>query len=340
MKHLMNNEGALGASGINYPELFESFKDLRVLVIGDLMIDSYFYGKVERISPEAPVPVVQVEKKESRVGGAGNVALNLKSMGAEPYLFAVTGDDREGDLLRSLLEAEDLRDEGVLADSERITTVKTRIIGNNHHVLRVDSEQSHPLRNEIRTALLEAVKSKLEDADAVIFEDYNKGVIDAVLIEEVVEAARERGIPVIVDPKKENFHSYKGVTLYKPNRKEVAEGLKIELDLSQKEHVLAAARQLIDTLQCEQVMITLSEDGVLICSRDDYHFIPAHARKIVDVSGAGDTVVAVAALCVALQTPMKVTAELSNLAGGLVCENLGVVPIDADVLLSETFHLK
>lgn len=340
MNQSSHPEEALGFQGVNYPELLESFKGLRVLVIGDLMVDSYFYGKVERISPEAPVPVVSVEKKESRVGGAGNVALNLKSLGADPYLFAVTGEDREGDLLRSLLEAEDLRDEGVFSDPDRVTTVKTRIIGNSHHVLRVDSESSDPLSEELRNELISAILSQLENADALIFEDYNKGVIDSYLIEKVVKSARERGIPVIVDPKKDNFHAYKGVTLYKPNRKEVAEGLKLDKDLNKKENVLMAARQLIETLHCDQVMITLSEDGVLICSKDEYHFVPAHLRKIVDVSGAGDTVVAVAALCVAARTPMKVTAELSNLAGGLVCENLGVIPIDADVLLSETFHLK
>lgn len=340
MNHHLNPQGTFGSAGINYPDLFDSFRQLRVLVIGDVMLDSYFYGKVERISPEAPVPVVHVEKKESRLGGAGNVALNLKSMGAEPLLFGVTGDDRDGDLLRSLLEAEDLRDDGIMVEIGRITTVKTRIIGNNHHVLRVDSEQTNPLSFEIRSALLESIKAHLDDADAIIFEDYNKGVIDGFLIKEIVHLAHERGIPVVVDPKKENFHAYKGVTLYKPNRKEVAEGMKTESDLSKKESVLMAARQLIQSLECEQVMITLSEDGVLICSKDEHHFIPAHPRKIVDVSGAGDTVVAVAALCVAMKAPIKVTAELSNLAGGLVCENLGVVPIDADVLLGETYHLK
>jgi rfaE bifunctional protein kinase chain/domain len=325
---------------LSLSKLFRQFKELKVMVIGDLMIDAYYYGKVERISPEAPVPVVSVERKENRLGGAANVALNIKSLGAQVCLCGLRGNDPEGDLLESMLIEEDLKSEGLITDYERVSTVKTRIIGNNHQVLRIDSEQTEAVSDAVRQKLFAFIKSQMEEVDAVVFEDYNKGVLDKALIAGVIELAKEHNVPTIVDPKKENFFAYKGVNLFKPNRKEVAEALKKEYDLKDKSQLLQAASELLEVLDCEQVMITLSEDGILIYSRHQYYHIPSHQRKILDVSGAGDTVVAVASLCTALNLPMKVTAEISNLAGGLVCENLGVVPIDADILLNESLQLK
>lgn len=325
---------------ISFNKLFAQFKDLKILVIGDLMIDAYYYGKVERISPEAPVPIVSVERRESRLGGAANVALNLKALGARVLLCGLRGNDSDGDLLEGILTEEALDTEGLITDYERVSTVKTRIIGNNHQVLRVDSEQTFPASDEVAEKLLDFIRRNIEDIDALIFEDYNKGVLSETVIEQTIALANKHNVPTIVDPKKENFMAYRGVTLFKPNRKEVTDGLKTELNLKNREALLKAAAELQQKLQCEQVLITLSEDGVLIYSEKQHHFIPCHPRKIIDVSGAGDTVVAVASLCIALNMPMKVTAELSNLAGGLVCENLGVVPIDADVLLNESLQLR
>jgi D-glycero-beta-D-manno-heptose-7-phosphate kinase len=304
-----------------------------------VMVDAYYIGGVERISPEAPVPVVQVEKYESRLGGAGNVALNIHALGAQPVLCSVIGNDPEGQVLRRLMHDQGMTESGLIASDERKTTTKTRVIGNRHQIVRIDHELTDDLAKMESYLLLEAVKRELEQADVLILEDYNKGVLHAGNIPQIIQLAREAGVPVIVDPKKRNFLAYKGVTLFKPNLKEIREGLNIAEDLNNPEKVREAIARLQAELGNEITMVTMSERGVLIQGRGQEYLIPAHVRQIADVSGAGDTVVSVAALCLALSTDIKVLAALSNLAGGIVCEYTGVVPIDPERLLSEAHRL-
>ena len=302
------------------------------------MIDSYIWGKVERISPEAPVPVVRVTKKENRLGGAANVALNIQSLGASPYICAVIGDDLDGETFLSLLKQQRLSDEGLIKIKSRPTTVKTRIIAHNQQIARVDAETDRNLSSSNTLLVLNKVKQIITDhrINAIIFEDYDKGLITEDLISKTVKLAEEMGIITVVDPKKKNFHAYKGVQLFKPNLKELKEGLKIEVDPSNMEQVEQAVERLKKHLGAKTVMLTLSENGVYVSSESGNKHILAHKRDIADVSGAGDTVIATAALCLAAGLNEFKTAEIANLAGGLVCEHVGVVPIDKTRLLNES----
>lgn len=317
--------------------LFKNFNNLNVLIIGDVMIDSYYYGEVNRISPEAPVPIVSVNKKDNRLGGAANVALNIKALGATPILCSVIGTDSASEKFKELLIKENLSSECIINSAERITTVKTRVIGNKHQVLRVDSEDETPLSNPENTNLTKAIKQLIDNKkiDIVIFQDYDKGVITKGLIEDIIALCNSKNIPTAVDPKKRNFSDYKHATLFKPNLKELKEGLNIDIDPSNSKEVEAAIDQLNDNQQNKINFITLSEYGVLIKSDTDKKQISAHIRSIADVSGAGDTVISVASLCLALNQSISMIAEIANLSGGLVCESVGVVPIDKDQLLSE-----
>jgi rfaE bifunctional protein kinase chain/domain len=325
----------------NIYQIFEDFNNLKALIIGDVMVDSYYWGKVDRISPEAPVPIVAVAHKESRMGGAANVALNIQAMGATPILCSVIGEDAEGDEFMRLLEARKQSAEGIIRTSSRKTTEKSRVIGNNHQMLRIDSEETEPLSPKLSNQLFERIEALIDikGIDCVIFEDYDKGVITKSLIQKVVDLCNKKKIPTAVDPKKRNFNSYKAVTLFKPNLKELREGLKMEIDPSNKAQLQAAIEALEKKLNNSITLITLSESGIYINTPKQKHHIPAHRRDIVDVSGAGDTVISVASLCLALDLPPQLIAEFSNLAGGLVCENVGVVPIDKEELREEALKL-
>lgn len=314
---------------------------MNVLIIGDVMIDSYTWGKVTRISPEAPVPIVAVEKEENRLGGAANVALNILALGATPYLCAVVGKDQNAEIFDNLLASHQLSKEGIIRSDNRITTVKTRIIGNNHQMLRIDKEVEYPLSEIELKELYNQIKNFVENKkiDVIIFEDYDKGVITTSLIEQVVELAKSKNIPVAVDPKKRNFLNYKNVSLFKPNLKELKEGLNIEIDTSIPATLENAAKQIREILNAKMAIITLSEKGILINTANEHKIIPAHVRNIADVSGAGDTVISVAALCLAAGISPQDIAELSNLAGGLVCEHVGVVSINAEELQKEALIL-
>ncbi|MDQ3536962.1 MAG: bifunctional ADP-heptose synthase [Bacteroidota bacterium] len=315
-------------------KIFKAFDGLKVLIVGDIMVDSYIWGKVERISPEAPVPVVLIDKREKRMGGAGNVALNVQAMGAIPVLCSVIGDDPEADMLINLMNHSGLITDGIIRSEHRITTLKQRIISGSQHILRVDSESDKELSKEEEKVFLDKVKDFLPDIDVIIFQDYDKGALNKLIIEEIIGLAKDKGIPTVVDPKKKNFLSYNGASLFKPNLKELKEGLKIDIS-NDLDKVKDAVVQLRKVMQFENSLITLSEKGVYIESEDENHHIPAHIRKISDVSGAGDTVISIAALCTALKLSPKFTAGLSNLAGGLVCEYVGVVPVNKESLLKE-----
>jgi len=321
--------------------LFQNFTSYRVLVIGDVMVDSYLIGKVERISPEAPVPIVALKQRNNMLGGAANVALNILSLGAEAILCSVIGNDKQGDELLNLMNNTGLKSEGIIRSSERITTTKYRIISNHTQMLRVDEEMDSDLTENESKALMERI-SKLvatQKPNVIILQDYNKGVLTPSVIQNVAKLAAASGIPVAVDPKKKNFKAYNGVTLFKPNLKEIIEGLKIEIDPKSEKSLQEAANLLHENENIEQVMITLSEYGIFISSKNEKGnhsvIIPAVKRSIADVSGAGDTVISVAALCLAAKTDPFRMASLSNRAGGLVCEQSGVVPVDKDRLLSE-----
>ena len=326
-------------------KLFSGFNNLNALVIGDVMVDSYIWGNVNRVSPEAPVPIVEVKKRENRLGGAANVGLNLKALGATPILCSVIGDDQKGDDFIQLLKKESLPDIGIIQSKERITTTKFRVIGNNTQLLRVDEEMTTILPEDIHNELWNKVETLLKNHNIhiVIFQDYDKGVITQDLIEKVTNKCNNSNIPVVIDPKKNNFLNYKNATLFKPNLKELKEGLNIDFDVNNDVEVELAVAKLQDKLNTKMVLNTLSEKGVFISwhieGGYESRLIPAHFRNIADVSGAGDTVISVAALCVAQGIDPPVMAAISNLAGGLVCEEVGVVSINKSTLLVEVNRL-
>ena len=315
--------------------LINQFENIPVLVIGDVMIDAYLFGNVERISPEAPVPIVAVNKKENRLGGAANVALNLVALGAKPILCSVIGNDLEGNDLLNLLIENNIDASGIIKSNDRITTTKTRVISQNHQMIRIDNEDATNINQAQTSLLIYKIKELLPLAKIVIFEDYDKGVITEKLIDEITKAANELGIPTVVDPKKRNFGFYKNVTLFKPNLKELREGIKHDFLLQNKEEFEQICNDLITKMNIKYLFVTLSENGVMITNGTDFTYVPAHIRKIADVSGAGDTVISVASLCLSLNIPFNQVATISNLAGGLVCEEVGVVPINRIKLAEE-----
>jgi len=321
-------------------DVIEKFLGLKVLVVGDVMVDAYLLGKVERISPEAPVPVVAVEKKEYRLGGAANVALNLASLGAKPILCSVIGEDIEGNEFLQLLESSNLNPSGIVRSKDRLTTTKTRVIAQQTQMLRVDHEVTEPISEYETYVLTQRILNDLLPAvDVVLFEDYDKGVITPSLIEQIVTAAHKHGKKVVVDPKKRNFNFYRGVDLFKPNLKELKEGFNKDVDPADQSGFETMILDLMQAMELKNIMVTMSERGVMICDGKTFDYIPAHYRKIADVSGAGDTVMSVAALCYAIGLDNKQTAALSNLAGGLVCEEVGVVPINKERLIEESAKL-
>lgn len=318
-------------------KLFASFSSLKVGVIGDVMLDTYMWGKVERISPEAPVPVVSLHKKEYRIGGAGNVALNCKSLGAQVYVLSVIGNDTEGMLLEELFQ-ENMIDTSCLVKSNgRITTNKTRIISRNQQMMRLDNEVTKDLSPEEENALLNKVQSFIAQTDPniIIFEDYNKGVLTESLIEKLIRLCSEAGVLTAVDPKRKNFFNYKNVTIFKPNLKEVKEALNIITDSSNEESLRQVHDELNKTLRHHISFITLSDKGVFFQQNGFHKIIPSHLRNIADVSGAGDTVIATAALVYAATKNIHLMAEVANIAGGLVCEEVGTIAVDRQKLMQE-----
>lgn len=328
-------------AGNDFDKLFHQFTGLKVAVIGDVMLDTYWWGNVDRISPEAPVPVVAVTKKEQRIGGAANVALNVHSLGATVSMISVLGKDDDGDQLTELLQRNGIETKYLVHSERRITTNKIRIISRNQHMMRLDAELADDLGKEDEDRLLYRFENYIaaEDPDVVILEDYNKGVLTTAVIKQVVSLCAKHNILTAVDPKRKNFFTYQGVGIFKPNLKEIKEGLNmmpesINLSVLKDMHLL-----LQEKLQHQVSLITLSEKGVFYQRENDAAVIPTHIRSIADVSGAGDTVIAVASLVYAATKDVKLMAEMANIAGGLVCEEVGTVAIDAGKLLSECKQL-
>lgn len=319
-------------------QVFEDFTKLRVLVVGDVMLDSYVWGKVERISPEAPVPVVNVGRREYRLGGAGNVLLNVQALGAEAIACTVIGNDGPGDILEHQLSERKLSCEGIIRSADRITTIKERIIAGSQQVVRIDTETDENISGAEQAQLVAKAKELIPGCQVVIFEDYDKGVLSPEVITEITAFANEHNVPTVVDPKKRNFLAYQNTTLFKPNLKELREGLKVDFEVQDADALRAVVQQLTTTLNAKGALITLSEYGVYIDYQNDTCHLSAHRRSIADVSGAGDTVISIAACCVALGLPSRAIAGLSNLGGGLVCEQVGVVPIDKARLKAEAMR--
>ena len=281
-------------------KIFSSFNHQKILILGDVMLDSYVWGNVERISPEAPVPVVQVRKKEKRLGGAGNVAKNIIALGAQPLLCTVIGDDLEGRYILELLDERGISKDGVVSSKSRITTIKERFLSGSQHILRVDEEHVHELTTDEKRQLKNRIKKLLPETQAVIFEDYDKGVLDKEIIRYTIQLANELKIPTIVDPKRKNFNHYRHATLFKPNLKEIREGMKIDLEKDDLSGLKKAVDFLKAKLEVQSILVTLSDKGVYLSTDHHDHLVPAHVRAISDVSGAGDTVVSIAALCLSL----------------------------------------
>ncbi|MDX1653379.1 MAG: D-glycero-beta-D-manno-heptose-7-phosphate kinase [Brumimicrobium sp.] len=321
--------------------LFEKFRQQKILVLGDVMIDAYLEGKVSRMSPEAPVPIVDFTSREERLGGAANVALNLLSLGAKVVMCSVIGEDSNGETMMQLLRKREISAEGMVQSKDRQTTVKTRVIGNHQQLLRVDQEQTNDISKTEEDKLLANIELLLKNGcDAVILEDYNKGVLTERVITETLRLANKFGVPTTVDPKLKNFFAYKGATLFKPNLKELQEGLSRYFPITNRELFEDAVNELCNRIQCNYLLVTLSEHGVFVKKDDQQHYIPAHVRNIADVSGAGDTVISVATLCLVAGLGADKIAEIANLAGGIVCEEPGVVAIRSEKLLSEIQKLK
>ncbi|MEX2597413.1 MAG: PfkB family carbohydrate kinase [Salibacteraceae bacterium] len=326
----MEKKGVLNA--------IDHFSKLKILVIGDVILDAYYRGKVSRISPEAPVPVIDIESKEFRLGGAANVALNVKHLGAECIVCSVVGQDQPAQFLKEMLTENSIDTSGLIESPQRHTSIKTRLVSGFSQLLRMDEETTTPIDKKEEADLLNRIKSLINDykPEAIIFEDYDKGVITKSLIDEVVLTAKSQSIPIAVDPKKDHFLDYSGVQLFKPNFKELKEGLNLHHLTTSKSDLEKAFIALNGIMPIEKAFFTLSGDGVFITDGSLSSAFPAIKRNIADVSGAGDTVIATAACALASGLDMASLAFISNIAGGWVCQFPGVVPINASDLKSET----
>ncbi|HTX17612.1 MAG TPA: D-glycero-beta-D-manno-heptose-7-phosphate kinase [Bacteroidota bacterium] len=314
-------------------DLVESFKKRRIAVVGDVMIDSYVWGSVSRISPEAPVPVIEVEKETVRLGGAANVANNIKSLGGEPLLLGVVGNDANGALLSNLLKDQGCTADGIVADPGRPTTIKTRVIAHNQHVVRIDNEQKGGISPGVEEKLLSVFENNINAIDGVILEDYNKGVIVTSLIERVISIANKHRKVVTVDPKFQNFFEYRNVSVFKPNKKEVEEALGIKIGT--EADVDAAVKTLKERLRAGNILLTRGEQGMTLLDSDNIiHHLPTRALRVADVSGAGDTVIATLTMALTSGASVHESAALANFAGGVVCGEVGIVPIRPNALLS------
>ncbi len=318
--------------------LFDKFKSLKVLVVGDVMIDAYLSGSVSRISPEAPVPIVEIKKRAYRIGGAANVAMNIKALGATPVLCSVIGSDEKADIFSELLEKNELPTEGICRSDKRKTTIKYRIVGNRAQMLRIDDEDTAELPADEQEMLCARIGEIIYrgGVDAIVFEDYDKGVLSKRVIDSVMALAKRHNIIVTVDPKKRNFNNYSGVDLFKPNLKELKEGLDNRSEVLEMAEIKQLMEDFAMRMGIGKMMTTLSERGIAVYDLQTRKFFsqPAFLRSISDVSGAGDTVISVATLCLAAGLPADKMAIIANLAGGIVCEYAGVVPIEAEVLKS------
>ncbi len=321
----------------DFDQLFDGFSSIKIGVVGDVMLDTYWWGKVDRISPEAPVPVVSVTKREQRIGGAGNVALNLRSLGAAVSIVSVLGNDGDGLQLTELLNRQNIQTRYLVESDERVTTNKIRIISRNQHMMRLDAEITNMLSAADEKKLLQSFQQYLETEKPrlVILEDYNKGVLTETAIDAIISLCKSHQVLTAVDPKRKNFFAYKQVDIFKPNLQEAREALNILAEEVTPHLLEQIHKALFAQLHHDVSFITLSEKGVYFQDAGQRALIPTHIRSIADVSGAGDTVIAVASLVFAATGNKRLMAEVANIAGGLVCEEVGTVAIDKTRLLEE-----
>lgn len=326
---------------MNYSALFKDIEQLTIGIVGDVMLDTYMWGNVDRISPEAPVPIVALKEKEFRIGGAANVALNTVSLKASTHIFSVIGKDDDGKTLINLLQKNNIQTNGIIQSQNRITTNKIRVIARNQQMMRLDSEIINDIDKEESSLLLQQIEQFIiaQKPAIIILEDYNKGVLTDEVIKKTIALCKEYNVLTAVDPKRKNFFSYIGVDIFKPNLKEIKDALNIITDSTSLEHLKEIHKQLQEKLQHKISFITLSDKGVFYNSADDCTIIQAHIRHIADVSGAGDTVIAVASLIYATTKNMLLAAEIANIAGGLVCEEVGTAAINKNILEKEVMAL-
>ncbi len=313
-------------------QLFESFNHHTIAVVGDVMLDKYIFGSVSRISPEAPVPVIDVHEESFRLGGAANVAMNLHSLGANVSLFGITGDDSAREALLEEMIKQDFSPDNLVKDTSRKTTCKTRVIAQNHHIVRVDSETKSFINDTIETQLIDQFKMNSEHFRALIFEDYNKGLLTASLIERLIKISQEKNLPTLVDPKKLHFFDYKNCTVFKPNLKETSEALSTSFNNTDKD-AETACEILKDRINCNYVVLTRGEKGLSILNDRSIHHIPSVALDVADVSGAGDTVISVLAMALCSGLSIEDSGKLANFAAGIVCSEVGAVSINKRKLM-------
>jgi D-glycero-beta-D-manno-heptose-7-phosphate kinase len=312
-------------------QLKSNFKDKRIAIIGDMMLDIYFWGDVKRISPEAPVPVLEVENEFYRFGGAANVALNISTLGGIAEPIGIIGYDNYGTIFNSLLSEQKISHYGIIEDDTRPTTSKTRVIADSQHIVRIDKESKETINSKIQNQIVDYLKSKIKKLDGIILQDYNKGVLSAPLINQIIEQANKNKILVTVDPKFNNFFEYKNVTVFKPNRKEAEDilGMKIKTDSD----ISFAGNTLLKKLNAINILLTLGEGGIAVFEKGKPEKrMPTKARKVADVSGAGDTVISTLTLALASGANIYEASYLANYAGGLVCEEVGIIPIEINKL--------
>ncbi len=319
-------------------EVVKSFAGKRIAVVGDLMVDSYYWGTVNRVSPEAPVPVVDVVSESVRLGGAANVANNIQALGGEPLLVGLIGNDHPGQLFLDLLKDQNLAADGVVKDTSRPTTIKTRVIAHGQHVVRIDNESKADCPEHLEHRLIDAVKYNIHSIDGVILEDYNKGAMTPNIIREIIAVARKYDKVVTVDPKFNNFFEYKNVTVFKPNKREAEEAIGSRIRSS--DDLLRAGRRLLDELQAENILVTQGEEGLTLFGRNgDVDHMKSMATNVQDVSGAGDTVISTLTMALVSRATIREAAALANCAASVVIGAVGIVPIRTDELLASSMRL-
>ena len=312
-------------------QLQNSFNGLKIAIVGDMMLDCYFRGEVRRISPEAPVPVLEVDNEFYRFGGAANVALNILKLGGIPYPIGVIGNDNDGRIFISLAEKSRINLSGMIIDESRPTTAKTRVIAHNQHVVRIDKESKKYLSTEIQEKLVKFMEDKIDELDAIILQDYNKGVLTPSLIEKVISLANSKNILITVDPKFNNFFLFNNVTVIKPNRKEAEDvlGMKLRND----DEITTAGTRILEKTNAKYVVLTLSEEGIAVFEKNKPEKrMPTKAQIVADVSGAGDTVISTLTMALAAKADIIEATYLANYAGGIVCEEVGIIPIEQNKL--------
>ncbi len=318
-------------SSDRFEDIVRGFSGKRVAVIGDLMIDRYLWGSVRRISPEAPVPIVDIESETIALGGAANVGNNLFYLDVVPLMMGVVGTDTIGSVLIEILTNNQMPTDGVIKDPSRQTSEKTRVIAHDQHVVRADRESRYDIDENVQKKLLDHLESVIDTVDAVILQDYNKGVLTVDVIHGSIEIANRHKKPIAVDPKINSFFEYKNITLFKPNTREIEQSMGVVL--GDDDHVAEVGRKLCERVNCRYLLITRGEKGMMLFDGTDTCFnVPTQARKIHDVSGAGDTVISTIVSAMIGGAEIKEAATLANQAAGVVCEEVGITPITLDKL--------